>query len=205
MGLFSELHEVRVAAVLGALRHSGATSVMDLGCGSGTLLVGLLAEPTYLRILGMDSSGIAVQEIRRQPQVAPAETEGRLELVVGSYRSYDKRLDGFDAATLVETIEHLDPGHLSQAEQTVFARYRPATVVVTTPNVEFNPLYGLEPGQLRDPDHRFEWTRTKFRQWAHGVGNRHGYRSRFGAIGELHPDLGAPTQMAVFERVAPPA
>lgn len=199
--MLTELHEARMSAVMAALAHGNARSVMDLGCGSGTLLTRLLADARYERILGKDRSGIAVQEIRRHADVVAAEASGRLVLLAGSYLEFDPRLQGYDAATMVESIEHLDPGHLSQVESTVLVRYRPGILIVTTPNVEFNELYGLAPGTLRDPDHRFEWSRAKFRQWANGVAQRCGYRTRFAAIGPLHPDLGSPTQMAIFERV----
>lgn len=204
MGLYSELHEQRLSAVVSALRASEAASVADLGCGSGTLVTRLLADPSFKRIFAVDQSGSALQELRRQAPVAEAERSGRLRLDAGSYLEFASHLLNVDAVVMVETIEHLDPGHLSLAEALVFGRYGPDTVVVTTPNVEFNPLYGLGPGELRDPDHRFEWSRDRFRRWAQGVARRHRYRVRFRDIGELDPDRGSPTQMAVFSAEAAP-
>lgn len=202
MGLYSELHEQRLSAVVSVLRASNAASVADLGCGSGTLVTRLLAHERFKRIIAVDQSGSALQELRRQPPVAEAERSGRLRLDTRSYLDYAPHLCDVDAAAMVETIEHLDPGHLSLAETLVFGRYGPGTVVVTTPNVEFNPLYGLGPGERRDPDHQFEWSRDRFRRWSHGVARRHGYRVRFQDIGELDPDLGGPTQMAIFSAAA---
>ncbi len=96
-------------------------------------------------------------------------------------------------------IEHVPPRELSTLERAVFGVYRPGIVVITTPNADYNPLFELGPGEFRDPDHRFEWGRDKFRQWVSGVAERNGYRVRIGGIGDAHPDLGAPTQRALFE------
>jgi len=115
-------------------------------------------------------------------------------------RAPDARFAGFDAAALVETIEHIDAHRLSSVERAVFGSFRPATVVITTPNSEYNPIHGAPAGSFRHPDHRFEWPRAKFRDWARGVAGRNGYRAAFGDIGEPDPDLGSPTQMAVLSR-----
>lgn len=197
--MLGPLHEQRLAAVLAVLLASELDSVMDLGCGSGTLLTQLLRQPRFSRILGIDASSVALEVARRELLGRRADTEGRLKLVHGSYTEPEPALRGYRAATLVETIEHLDPGRLSRLEHTVFAGYAPELVLVTTPNAEYNPIYGLRPGQLRDPDHCFEWNRGKFRDWAAGVARRNGYRMHIRGIGEADPELGAPSQMAVFE------
>jgi hypothetical protein len=109
-------------------------------------------------------------------------------------------LSGFDAAALVETIEHVDPSQLSRMEHAVFVVWRPNLVVLTTPNSEYNPVLGLAPGEFRHSDHRFEWDRQKFRSWASGVAERCGYKITFEYIGPRDPDFGSSTQMAVFRR-----
>jgi 3' terminal RNA ribose 2'-O-methyltransferase Hen1 len=125
----------------------------------------------------------------------------RISLIQSPLTYRDKRLIGFDAAALVEVIEHLDPPRLAAAEQNVFGSARPGTVVVTTPNAEYNVRWEtLEPGALRHPDHRFEWTRSEFATWAAGVADRHGYQVRHVPVGPEDPEVGAPTQMAVFHR-----
>jgi 3' terminal RNA ribose 2'-O-methyltransferase Hen1 len=131
----------------------------------------------------------------------PPQKAARLSLWHGSLTYRDRRLEGFDAAALVEVIEHLDPDRLAAAERTVFALARPGTVVLTTPNVEYNVRFERLPaGRLRHRDHRFEWTRSELAAWAEGVAARHGYTVRFLPVGEVDPELGPPTQMAVFSR-----
>lgn len=125
-----------------------------------------------------------------------------MELFEASFAEPDDRFAGFDAAALVETIEHVDAHRLSSVERAVFGSYRPGTVVMTTPNSEYNPIHGAHGGSFRHPDHRFEWTRAKFRDWARGVAARNGYRVAFGDIGEPDAELGSSTQMAVFTRAA---
>lgn len=187
--------------MLQALLRSGAQSVLDLGCGSGALLKLLMGEPRFTRILGVDASIEALSAAERELCGGPCPEGGRVSLLHGSYADSDLRLEGFDAAAMVETIEHVDPNRLSTVERAVFARYRPKTVVMTTPNVEYNVLFGMAEGALREPDHRFEWNRAKFRAWAMGVAKRNGYAVGFDGIGEEHPMLGCPTQMAVFTQV----
>jgi hypothetical protein len=74
-------------------------------------------------------------------------------------------------------------------------------VALTTPNREYNVrLDGLPAGGFRHRDHRFEWTRPEFEDWAGEVAGRFGYGVRFLPVGPEDPEVGAPTQMAVFER-----
>lgn len=178
------------------LRRCGARSVLDLGCGPGELLLRLAREPQFERIVGLDISPDALREARRLLRAS------RVELVEASFTVPDERFAGFDAAALVETIEHVDAHRLSSVERAVFGSFRPRSVVMTTPNSEYNPIHGAHGGAFRHPDHRFEWTRAKFRDWARGAAGRSGYRVAFGDIGEVDADLGSSTQMAVFTRAA---
>jgi 3' terminal RNA ribose 2'-O-methyltransferase Hen1 len=195
-----DLHELRLDTVLRELLHSGARSVLDLGCGGGELLLRLAREAQFCRIVGMDISAEALRDARSLLQAEPAAGARRVELVEASFAVADARFAGFDAVALVETIEHVDAHRLSAVERAVFGSYRPATVVITTPNSEYNPIHGMPAGSFRHPDHRFEWPRAKFRDWVRGVAGRNGYRAAFGDIGGPDPDFGSPTQMAVLSR-----
>jgi hypothetical protein len=98
-------------------------------------------------------------------------------------------------------IEHIDPPRLGALERSVFGWARPGTVVVTTPNAEYNELFpGLAAGATRHRDHRFEWTRAEFTDWAAGVAAGHGYQVAVSGIGAEDLRLGRPTQLAVFTR-----
>jgi SAM-dependent methyltransferase len=184
--------------VTGLLLDAGASRVLDLGCGAGRLLAALLAQPRFERVTGIDSSAAALAVARGELMAGAG--EGRLRLVNGSLASPHPEAGEPDAITLVEVIEHLDPSRLSAAERTVFAGYRAPLVLVSTPNAEYNPLLGLPAGRFRDPDHRFEWSRSRFRAWSAGVARRHGYTVQIGGIGEPDPALGSPTQYALFKR-----
>ena len=125
----------------------------------------------------------------------------RIELAVGSLVYRDARMAGFDAACAIEVIEHIDAPRLAAFERSLFEFARPGAVLISTPNVEFNARFaGMRPGQLRHRDHRFEWTRAEFRDWATAVAQRHGYQVEFHPIGEVDPDLGPPTQLGIFVR-----
>jgi 3' terminal RNA ribose 2'-O-methyltransferase Hen1 len=199
------LNDQRHGVVLAVLRASGASRVLDLGCNDGKLLRQLLNERQFERIVGLDVSMQALQRAAQRigyDRLPPKQRE-RIELIHGSLIYRDRRLAGFDAAAVIEVIEHLDPPRLSAFERVLFEFARPKTIVLTTPNREYNTMWETLPaGQFRHPDHRFEWTRAEFQAWAGRIGERFGYRVRFLPVGPEDTTVGSPTQMAVFERSA---
>lgn len=197
------LNDLRMDAVMAALAASGATTVADLGCGEGKLLGRLRHERKFTRIVGLDASMVSLRRAGEKLGLARVSGEAvdRLQLLHGALTYRDDRLKGFDAATLVEVIEHLDPERLPALAEAVFGHARPRTVVVTTPNSEHNALFeNMAPGAFRHPDHRFEWTRTEFGRWIADIEAAYGYKPVRSEIGEAHPQLGAPTQMVLLSR-----
>ncbi|HEX6717690.1 MAG TPA: 3' terminal RNA ribose 2'-O-methyltransferase Hen1 [Pyrinomonadaceae bacterium] len=195
------LNEQRNNAVLAALKSSGAKRVVDLGCGEGKLLRALLDDRGFEEIVGLDVSHRALQiaQERLKLERLPTRQRERLRLIQGSLMYRDKRLTGYDAATVVEVIEHLDEPRLAAFERVLFEFARPASVVLTTPNIEYNVRFETLPaGKLRHKDHRFEWTREQFKKWAERIAELYGYKVRLLPIGTEDPSIGAPTQMAVF-------
>lgn len=197
------LNEARIGSVLAALKASRARSVVDIGCGSGNLLIRLLKEPQFEEIAGMDVSvrllerAAARLRLDRLPQLR----REKIRLIHGSLMYRDSRLTGYEAAAVVEVIEHLDPPRLEAFERVLFEFMQPKTVVLTTPNREYNVHYEqVGADRLRHRDHRFEWTRSEFENWAVAVCERFDYRSRILTIGPVDPETGPPTQMAVFEK-----
>ncbi|MER6031509.1 3' terminal RNA ribose 2'-O-methyltransferase Hen1 [Streptomyces sp. NPDC001851] len=191
----------RREAILAALRASGAARVLDLGCGQGELVRELLKDVSFTEILGVDVSVRALTIAARRLKLdrMGERQASRVRLVQGSLAYTDKRLKGYDAAVLSEVIEHLDLPRLPALEYAVFGHARPRTVLVTTPNVEYNVRWETLPaGHTRHGDHRFEWTREEFRTWARAVAERHGYGVEFAPVGPDDPEVGPPTQMAVF-------
>jgi len=197
------LDEQRTGAVLAALRSCGATRVVDVGCGEGRLLQALLRDSAFTDVAGMDVSTRALERAadRLHVDTMPPAMRRRITLFQGSLTYRDARLAGYDAATAVEVIEHLDPSRLDAFTRVLFAHAQPGTVLVTTPNVEYNVRFdGLPAGRLRHSDHRFEWARAEFAAWGAATAAAHGYTVRFLPIGPEDPEVGAPTQMAVFSR-----
>lgn len=198
----SSLNDQRLGSVLAALRASDAKRVLDLGCGEGKLIRELLKEKQFEEIVGLDVSirSLEVAQRRLKLERLPTKQAERVKLIHGSLMYRDKRLESFDAAAVVEVIEHLDPPRLSAFERVLFEFAKPRTVVLTTPNREYNVTWEtLEAGRFRHPDHRFEWTRQEFQQWANDIAGRFGYRLRFVAVGPEDEKLGPPTQMVIFE------
>ncbi len=195
------LNERRLSAVVAALRGAGAKRVIDTGCGEGRLLKALVDDRSFEEVVGMDVShrALEVAAARLRLERMPPKMRERVKLFQGSLTYRDRRLEGFDAAAVVEVVEHLDEARLSAFERVLFEFARPGCVVVTTPNAEYNVKFeGLPAGKFRHKDHRFEWTRPEFQSWAEGVAARHGYAVRFLPVGDGDARVGAPTQMGVF-------
>ncbi|MYQ95726.1 3' terminal RNA ribose 2'-O-methyltransferase Hen1 [Streptomyces sp. SID4946] len=191
----------RRAAIVGALRAAGAARVLDLGCGQGQLVQELLKDIRFTEIIGVDVSVRALTIAARRLKLdrMGERQASRVQLMQGSLAYTDKRLKGYDAAVLSEVIEHLDLPRLPALEYAVFGHARPRTVVVTTPNVEYNVRWETLPaGHVRHGDHRFEWTRAEFRAWATDVAERHWYDVEFAPVGPDDPEVGPPTQLALF-------
>jgi 3' terminal RNA ribose 2'-O-methyltransferase Hen1 len=193
------LAEQRMGAVMAALRSVGAKRVLDLGCGEGRVLRELLKDKTFAEIVGLDVSHrvleIAAQRLHLDN--LPIMQKERIRLLHGSLTYRDARLAGYDAATVVEVIEHQDAPRLAAFERVLFEFAHPQTVVVTTPNVKFETLPA---GKMRHKDHRFEWTRAEFQSWATTVATRFGYSVRFLPVGPEDALVGSPTQMGIFEK-----
>lgn len=195
------LNTQRHDAVLAVLLELGASSVIDLGCGPGQLLARLVKTPAFTRVVGSDVSARSLQIAARRlhlDRMSERQSE-RVEVFQGALTYEDERYAGFDAAVLMEVVEHVDPSRLEALERVVLGAARPGAVVVTTPNSEYNVLYPDLVG-MRHPDHRFEWTRDELAQWSDRVAETYGYVVERRGIGEPDPVHGHPTQMAIFTR-----
>jgi 3' terminal RNA ribose 2'-O-methyltransferase Hen1 len=192
----------RHSAVLAAIRETGARSVGDFGCGDGALTRHLLDEHGIDRVVAADVSARALQIAAKRLRLdrLPDGKRQRITLIQSALTYRDERLAGLDAAVLMEVIEHVDADRLPALERSVFGFASPATVIVTTPNREHNAAYGMTPGGMRHPDHRWEWDRAQFGAWADATAAAYGYDVRLDGIGPDDPEHGAPTQLAVFTR-----
>ncbi len=198
------LNEQRMLSVMAELERSGASSVLDLGCGEGKLLRRLIQHSQFQKILGVEVSPqiLAIASDKLKFERMADRQKARIELIQGSLVYRDDRLKGFDAATVIEVIEHMDAERLSAFSDALFGHAQPNIIIMTTPNREFNTLFeGMIEGTMRHSDHRFEWTRQEFKIYADSCCKNYGYSVDFFPIGEVHADHGAPTQMAVFKKI----
>ncbi|NJN17863.1 MAG: 3' terminal RNA ribose 2'-O-methyltransferase Hen1 [Oscillochloris sp.] len=193
------LHVQRLEATVAALKRSGAARILDLGCGEGRLIQLLLAEAQFSEIVGMDVAYRTLERAQRRLERLPELKRQRVKLFQGSLTYRDERLHGYDAAAVVEVIEHLDPARLDAFRRVLFEHARPATIVLTTPNAEYNVRFPtLAAGTMRHSDHRFEWTRAEFAAWAEDTATRYGYQVRILPVGPDDPEVGPPSQLAIF-------
>lgn len=176
--------------------------MLDLGCGDGDLFVRLAQDERLKELVGLDICRASLDRLRVRLK-ACGPIVPRIDLREGSMTEPAPDLAGFDCAILIETIEHIDPDRLSRLERALFHSLRPRTIVITTPNCEFNRLLGVPPHRMRHPDHRFEWDRTQFRRWCARVAETAGYSADHRDIAGLHPDLGGASQMGFFQRIGP--
>jgi len=199
--LIKSLNNRRINRIVEKLLESGAKRVLDLGCGEGKLIRQLLTYKQFSEIVGMDVSYNALLRTKERihfDEMSPKQKE-RIRLFQGSLTYHDKRLEGFDAATVVEVLEHIDLNRLKAFERVLFEFAKPKTVILTMPNKEYNVMWErLEPDELRHGDHRFEWTRQEFAEWASSTGKIYNYEVEILPIGDEEANIGAPTQMAIF-------
>jgi 3' terminal RNA ribose 2'-O-methyltransferase Hen1 len=196
----------RREAVLAVLAETGAARVLDLGCGGGALLGDLLKDRRYTSIVGADVSTRALEMAERRVRLdrLPERQRQRITLIQSALTYVDDRLRGFDAAVLMEVIEHVDEPRLPALCQAVFGHAAPTHVIVTTPNVEYNVRYETLPeGTHRHSDHRFEWTRAQFAAWATATAAAYGYSVTWRGVGEEDLFVGYPTQLALFSKTTP--
>lgn len=195
------LNQQRLGTVVAALKGTGSKRVIDIGCGEGSLISLLLKDKNFEQVTGVDVSYTVLERAKEKLKLdrLPEMQRKKVELFQGSLIYRDKRFSGYDAATVVEVIEHLDENRLTAFEKVLFNFARPQTIVVTTPNKEYNMNYAnLSEGSMRHKDHRFEWTRKEFGEWASKTADRYGYKARFIQIGDIDTEFGSPTQMAIF-------
>jgi 3' terminal RNA ribose 2'-O-methyltransferase Hen1 len=195
------LHDKRIKLVAEKITESGAERVLDLGCGEGKLIRQLIKQKQFSKIVGMDVSYnelIKAKERLHFEEMSPKQKE-RINLFQGSLTYKDQRLEGFDAAAVVEVIEHLDLNRLKAFERVLFEFANPKTIVLTTPNQEFNVMWDkLDAEEMRHDDHRFEWTRNEFKKWSIKIGETYNYKVELLPIGDEVENIGAPSQMAIF-------
>lgn len=196
----TDLHQLRVAAVLNEVAGIEARHVLDLGCGDGELLGPLAGLPHVERITCLDLSQPALDRLKARIASGAARPGMRIDLVHGSMTGPLGYLDRPDAVVMLESIEHVEPNELSKVERELFVVLRPQRIVMTTPNAEYNPVLGVPAHRFRHPGHRFEWDRERFGKWANGVAARNGYAFVHSDIAGWHPRLGGSSQMAVFDR-----
>ncbi|ROR83641.1 3' terminal RNA ribose 2'-O-methyltransferase Hen1 [Plantibacter flavus] len=194
---------LRAEAVLQALTDVRARSVADVGCGEGALLTRLLADPLVTTVIGTDVSARALASASQRLGLRDASdrVRERIQLLQSSATYADTRLRGLDAIVLMEVVEHIDAERLDALEASIFGAAAPEAVIVTTPNREYNALYpSLPAGSFRHPDHRFEWDRQEFATWCTTAAERYGYGVEHRTVGDVDPQLGSPTQLAIFRK-----
>lgn len=193
----------RLETVKNAVLASGAESVIDLGCGECRLTRLLLDQKQIRRVTAVDVSAHELEKAktRLHYDTMNEHRKNKLTLMQASLTYRDTRFSEYDCACVIEVIEHIEPMRLPAFERNVFEFSGAKTVILTTPNKEYNDNYEFIPeGKLRHSDHRFEWTREEFKNWSEYICEKFGYTVEISGIGDNDESHGTPTQMGVFTK-----
>lgn len=196
------LNDLRIEKITQMIHQLDVRKVVDLGCGEGKYLKAYLKIAKLDEIVGVEVAPATLEkaEQRLKLERLPERLRDKLILLQGSLTYKDDRLKNKDLATCIEVIEHIDEDRLDAFQASVFGHAKPKYVIITTPNVEYNATFENMPeGKFRHSDHRFEWDRKTFEKWCNNLCEKYGYQVSFDTIGEVHEELGAPTQMALFK------
>ncbi|XP_065345763.1 small RNA 2'-O-methyltransferase [Cloeon dipterum] len=202
----------RYAAVVDALRWRGTMrKVVDMGCSEFGLFNHLKNTDNVSEVVAVDADRFLLEAFAWKVEPFSADFlrsrrhELRVRVMKGSVAQFDDCLRDCDALVCVELIEHLRPEELDAVPFVVFGQVRPRIAVFTTPNADFNELFNNPSKRLRHPDHKFEWTRAQFHDWAANIAERFpSYRAEFIGIGRgpegTEESHGFCSQMALFYR-----
>jgi 3' terminal RNA ribose 2'-O-methyltransferase Hen1 len=195
------LNDLRYEHILNYIKTlPNKETIVDLGAGEGRLSVQLGFVEGVEEILSIEPSNRSrIKAIDRFEQVIKTDGYVKPLSLPGSLFYYDSRLQNKDIIILCEVIEHIEEDRLPKIFETILNDYRPKTLLVTTPNQEYNVLYEMEE-EMRHDDHRFEWSRTQFAKNVKEWTQNYPYQVSIQGIGEEHPTYGHPTQMAIFRR-----
>lgn len=182
-------HRQRHNRIVADVAIWNARKVIDLGCGEGRLLERLVRIAPDMRVVGIEPSAREIERARKKLSNNPGKNvDPRVEFVHGSAMYGDERFKGFDVAVLSEVIEHVDEDRLSILARSVFGTMAPRRVIITTPNGDYNKVFGFAPGEFRHADHRFEWTLAECRAWVNGVTSAYPYDAEISPVGGRNAD-----------------
>ncbi|XP_031499970.1 small RNA 2'-O-methyltransferase isoform X2 [Nymphaea colorata] len=226
------LSKQRLEFALTYIRESRASTLVDFGCGSGSLLDALFQHDTTLEeIAGVDISQKSLSRaaktlysnLSRKSGLQLQHTNFKtVVLYEGSIIEFDHRLYGVDIGTCLEVIEHMEEEQACVFGNLVLSTFCPHILIVSTPNHEYNSILHrsstemnistdealeeiaqAQPYRFRNHDHKFEWTRLQFNQWAVDLASRHNYSVKISGVGgAADTEPGFASQIAVFQRKA---
>ncbi|XP_064188156.1 small RNA 2'-O-methyltransferase isoform X1 [Anguilla rostrata] len=202
------LYKQRYQFVVEFVKRHKPKKVVDLGCADCSLLRKLKFHRDIELLVGVDidSSVIKHKMYALAPfpseYLKPADQPLTIELYQGSVTEKELRTKGFDLVTCIELIEHLPLAEVERFSEVLFGYMSPAAVIVSTPNADFNPLLPGCSG-FRHIDHKFEWTKTDFQNWALEVCRLYGYVVEFTGVGKAPSNdesIGFCSQIGVFRK-----
>ncbi|XP_065368052.1 small RNA 2'-O-methyltransferase [Calliphora vicina] len=209
--VYEQRYTTAVRIIEDPLWEQPLKKVVDFGCAELRLLPLLRRIPHVEHILEVDIDAelLKVHQQKAIPLISDylkkRESPLRVEVLLGSITDAVEQLYDVDAVIALEIIEHLHKEVLDKVPENIFGFIQPKLAIFSTPNSEFNVLFGpmLENG-FRHHDHKFEWTRKEFQSWAHDICKTYSnYSVSFMGVGKAPPQnkkLGYSTQIAIFAR-----
>jgi ubiquinone/menaquinone biosynthesis C-methylase UbiE len=116
--------------VIGAVRDTGASRVLELGCGTGSLSLALADELKSASIVGLDLDPTALAIADRKPG------SERVEWISGNVLDAPPSPGTWDCVVISLVLHHLKPADQPVALSQAFAALRPGGALVV---VDFAP------------------------------------------------------------------
>ncbi|AYV66644.1 MULTISPECIES: methyltransferase domain-containing protein [Niallia] len=174
--------------------------IVDMGAGEGKLTAQLGFISGIEELIAVDPSEREQLKAKKRIEALVDKPDFLLPTFKwGSLFYYDSELEKKDIFILCEVIEHIDENRLGKVFDTIFTKYKPYHVIVTTPNQDYNAVYDMNEAK-RHSDHRFEWTQQQFEEWTKYWESHANYKVQIDGIGEYIEGYGYPTQMAIFSQ-----
>lgn len=145
-------------------KTSRQKGIVDIGCGEGYYLFNLSKKMEYESYHAIDINEEVLYTLSRKANFRKMEN-------VFTYNSFDLFLEKYNTDVplnfiCMEVIEHMSQEEAAELISKCIRHPRFNSIVLTTPNKEFNSLYfDDDDDTFRHVDHKFEFTEEEFREW----------------------------------------
>lgn len=184
---------------MNTVHQVGARRVVDLGCGEGYYLRALVADPTITEVVGVDVSPRALAKAERRLNPDRLSDHQRAKVlaaaVVGDLPRRSAGGVRRDPADRGHRAPRARPDRIAGVERVRSGPSRPRDR--DHPESGVQPALRAAGGQVAAPGSPLRMEPCRVRRLGGSRGVRSGYRVSFRTVGDVDPDSGSPTQLAL--------